>query len=158
MTSRSKTLKYYSSSGIIGTSKLVFSGFSSVLWCCSARWDITVGGVLNRELNDLRKIVWEKLKFLLKEFQFMKSLKICRRMADIVCHVPSNFQWIYTVCLLLHQWRHRSVTIATTALLNLWLNPWQNVVPLSSLCHHCDVIVGVMVTSEPFGCSILCGV
>ena len=33
-----------------------------------------------------------KLKFLLKEFQFEKSLKIWWNMADIVCHAPANYQ------------------------------------------------------------------
>ena len=40
------------------------------------------------DLNDLRK----KLKFLLEEFQFIKSLKIWWSMADTVCHASSNFQ------------------------------------------------------------------
>ena len=50
-------------------------------------------------INDLRKIfVSEKLKFLLKEFQFIKSLKIWFSMADILCHASPKFQCLYTVC------------------------------------------------------------
>ena len=60
---------------------------------------------MRTELNDVRKIiVWEKLKFLLEEFGFINPLKIRWRITDYVCYSPPNFQWIYTVCLVLHQW------------------------------------------------------
>ena len=49
--------------------------------------------ILNTELNDLRLIIsLRKIKFLLNEFQFVKSLKIWWSMADIVFHAPANFQ------------------------------------------------------------------
>ena len=45
--------------------------------------------VSNTELNDWRKIfVLENLKFMLKEFQFVVSLKIWWSMAYNVCHAP----------------------------------------------------------------------
>ena len=44
------------------------------------------------ELIDSRKLfVWKKTKFLLKEFQCIKSLKIWWSMADSVYHAPPNF-------------------------------------------------------------------
>ena len=42
---------------------------------------------INTELNDLRIITWEILKFLLKEFQFVMSLKNLQGMANTVCLV-----------------------------------------------------------------------
>ena len=44
--------------------------------------------ICNTKLNDLSKIVWENLKFLLKKLQFVMSLKIWRSMVYTVCHSP----------------------------------------------------------------------
>ena len=45
--------------------------------------------VLNKKLNELKKIfVRTKLKFVLKEFQFVVALKVLRRMSYTVCHAP----------------------------------------------------------------------
>ena len=47
------------------------------------------GRINNTDLNDLKKLfVRENLKFLLKEFQFVMSLKILRSMAYTICHAP----------------------------------------------------------------------
>ena len=74
---------------------------------------------INTELNDLRKLFFrEKLKFLSKEFQFIKSLKIWWSMADIAM-LHQIFNEFILSAMLLHQWRQRSVTIATTELSNV---------------------------------------
>ena len=50
---------------------------------------LSCGTLFNSELNDMRKLfVLEILKFLLKEFQFVMSLKSWWSMAYTVCHAP----------------------------------------------------------------------
>ena len=44
-------------------------------------------------------------------------------MADIVCPGPPILNDLILSAMLLHQWRHRSVTIATTELSNVLLSP-----------------------------------
>ena len=58
--------------------------------------------------------VGEKLKFLLKEFLFIKNVAVYKNLVE-------------------HGRRHRSVTIASTELSNVLLSPWQNVVTMTSL-------------------------
>ena len=62
----------------------------------------------------INNFVGENLKFLLKEFQFVMSLKILRSMAYTVCHAPlpimSCYRNNYDV-ILMSKWCHRDNTL-----------------------------------------------
>ena len=80
----------------------------------------------NTELNDLRKIIClrkTKAKFLLKEFQFIKSLEFDGAWQTLSAMLHQIFNDFILSAMLLHQWRHRFVTIATTALLKCFSKP-----------------------------------
>ena len=51
-----------------------------------------------------------------------------------------TFNGFILSAMLLHQWRHKSVTIAAMELSNVVVVPWQNDVPMTLFSHQCGVI------------------
>ena len=104
-------------------------------------------------IKSLRKIVClRKLKFLLKDFQFIFShwifvgaWQIIKNYETLVehgrhyLHCSTNFlMTVYCLPFFFKQWRHRSVTTATTALSNVLPSPFAE-------CRQYDIMVAIMI-------------
>ena len=98
------------------------------------QWSLLVSvshHIINRNYKTWEILfVGEKLKFLFKEFHFIKSLKIWWSMADMPCSTKFSMTLYYLLCFYI------SLDMLPQQLRNyqmFYLTPWQNVVSMTSL-------------------------